>query len=404
MKLLARDSSELVGCIDEGVSAETSVVLRYRDAVQLYDDRDKDLAFKSHLLKTSIREGIRVFPLLTYRGVDIHILDETSLMATGSLKAIDGCLTASFCRTEGVERVAFESGGNTGSAITRYGQGAGLETFFFCPADNVDLLDSRLFDGRRAHLIGVEERGKVKEATDLFARTTGIRRVPEKPWRHAASVFRGLSLVEHLICGREYAWIVQTVSAGFGPIGIYSVLKQFREEVSGLPRFLGVQQESNCPMYRAWTSARGAPAVREEERGTGLLTRVMYDDTPQTYLTYGDLEALLVLTGGDMLTISEREFGADTYPGGEDGRILATLRENGVAITLRAGRILEKTGLIALAGTLKAIDTGLVEGGAKVLCCLTSGVSGADDLARPEVTVRDEKDVLEYSERVISGR
>jgi nitroreductase len=65
-------------------------------------------------------------------------------------------------------------------------------------------------------------------------------------------------------------------------------------------------------------------------------------------------------------------------------------------------RILEKTGLIALAGVLKAIDGGMVEAGSRVLCCLTSGVSSAGGRAQPEVTVRDEKDVVEYSEHVLS--
>ena len=66
-------------------------------------------------VECSIREGARIVQLVTYKGVTIHILDETSWMATGSHKSNDGCLTSSLCRTEGAGRVAFESGASRGS-------------------------------------------------------------------------------------------------------------------------------------------------------------------------------------------------------------------------------------------------------------------------------------------------
>ena len=403
MKLLAENRPTFERCIDEAFGPEDSVVCRYRNAVKLYDSEEHDLEFKRHLLNNSIREGARIVRMLSYKGVEIHVLDETSRMETGTLKAIDGCLTTSLCCMEEVKRVVFESGGNTGSALTLYGQKAGLETFFFCPLDNLDLLDSRMFSSRTAHLIAVENRGKIKEFTALFARTAGIKHIPDKSWRYAAAMFRGLFILDQMPRTGKLDWISQALSAGFGPIGIYNVLKTFPAEVPILPRVLGVQQEANCPMYESWKPQALGRAGNSGRKKEGLLTRVMYDDSPQTYKSYHDLHQLLLLTGGDMLTVNAEEFESYLHPAG-CGPLPELLLSRGIAVTMRSGKILEKTGMIAVVGTLKAIDAGKIPVGSRVLCCLTSGVSAADGGAKPEMIVRSRKDVLDYVQTVAGGR
>jgi len=404
MKLSAESRSALERRIDGAHRPETSIVRRYRNAVRFDDSEERDLAFKRHLAECSIREGERVVPLLTYGGVSIHILDETSGMATGSLKSIDGCLTATLCRMEAAGRIAFESGGNTGSAMTMYGRNAGLETFFFCPLDNMDLLDGRLFDDPRAHLIAVEDRGRVKELAGLFAKTAGIRKVPDKSWRYAAGMFRGLFLLEHMLAAGGFDWFSQTISAAFGPIGIYKVLKNFREDIGGLPRFLGIQQEANCPMYRAWKPAAARRPDKAGRGPEGLLAKIMYDRSPDTHKTWRELHRLLLLTRGDLLTVNGEEFDARLRPSPEYGPILELLRSRGIAISLRSGQVLDKAGMIALVGTMKAIDAGIIPAGNSVLCALTGGVSAADGRARPERTIRGAGEIPDYVETVREGR
>ena len=404
MNLLAENRALLNLCIDGSFGTEASIVSRYRNAVRFYDREDEDQAFKRHLLACSIREGARIVPLFEYKGVVINIMDETSWMATGSLKSVDGCLTTAFCRMEGDRQTVFESGGNTGSALTLYGQRAGIETFFFCPAENMDLLDGSLFDGKRTHLIGVHDRGRLKDLTRLFAEKTGIRHIPDKSWRYMAAMFRGLFILEQMLTAGGFDWISQTVSAGFGPIGIYNVLKNFVPEIKALPRFLGVQQEANCPMFRAWKPAAAGQVGAAGKGQAKLLTRVMYDDSPQTYKTFEDLRQLLLLTRGDLLTVNEEEFNARVHGPPADPPLLEALLARGIDITLRSGQVVEKTGLIALVGTLKAIDAGIIAKGSKVLCCLTSGVSKADGRAEPELTVRDDQELLAYLATHPAGR
>lgn len=404
MKLLARNRVDLDKCIDARYSPEESIVLRYRNAFEFGTRAQKDSDYKAWLQKTSIREGARIFPLLRYRGVYIYILDETSLMFTRTLKSIDGCVSIAMCKLRGYDRVVFESGGNTGTALTEYGQRAGLETFFFCPEENLSLLNSKTFDPDYAHLISVERPGMVKEAARLFEEMNGLKHIPETEWRYNASVFRGFFVLEHMIDRGRFDWLVQTVSAAFGPIGIYRVLQEFREDIGEAPRLLGVQQAVNCPMYKSWKSNRASLEPTEIDTTSHLLTRVMYDVKPHTYGTYKDLRKVLVDSKGDLTTIGhkefsdflEREFGGKT--------VLDLLQDNGIEISGRDGDVVEKAGLIALTGTVKEIDNGLIKEGSNVLCCLTGGMSAANGQAKPEYRINDvDRAIKEYSKVVFGG-
>lgn len=397
MKLTAGNRAAFASGVNTAYRPDQSIVCRYLDLMRFFDDPVHDRMFKRHLLDTTIREGARIVDLVEFNGVTVRVLDETSAMATGSLKAIDGCLTAALCLTEGARRIAFESGGNTGSALTRYGRHAGVETFFFCPVENLDLLDSNLFLEGKNRLIGVADRSRLKEFTASFTRATGIRHLPERSWRYAASMLRGLFILEQLLAGMKFDWLIQTISAAFGPIGIYRVLDAFKGDLPSLPRFLGVQQQANCPMYTAWKRNQDATEEVAATQGN-LLTRVMYDRDPRTYDTYGDLCALLQSTDGEMLTVDEAEFLRTlvaTHP-----FLVQVLHSRGIPITLQSGEIVEKTGLIALAGTFKAIDRGIIPPGSSVLCCLTGGVTGADGRARPERVLETELDLQEYIREV----
>ena len=382
-------------CIDTTHEPETSIVLRYRNACNLNLPDEEQSKYNEFLQRTSIREGARIFPLLTYKGVDIHILDETSLMHTKTVKSIDGCVTIARCQLRGYENVVFESGGNTGTALSQYGQRAGLETFLFLPEASLPLLNSKVFSSDKAHLISVEDSGSVKKAAQAFESLNGFVHIPQAGWRHEASRFRGFFILEYLLGHEKFDWFTQTMSAAFGPIGIYSVLRDFYGEIGEMPRYLGIQQEANCPIYRAWKSNRTMIESTQIGSTEHLLTRVMYDAQPQTYGTYTDLRNLLVSTHGDLTTINHSEF-SDFLQSDFDGKnILQVLKDNGIEITVTGGEVVEKTGLIGLAGTFKEIDTGKITKGSKILCSLTSGVSDADGRVKPEYGITSSDSLLD---------
>ena len=90
---------DLQKSIDSKWARETRVVLRYRNAFTFGATEGEDFRFKALLGETSIKEWARILPLLSYKGVEIHLQDETSLMRTKTLKSIDGCVSIAKCPT-----------------------------------------------------------------------------------------------------------------------------------------------------------------------------------------------------------------------------------------------------------------------------------------------------------------
>jgi threonine synthase len=356
--------------VDHDVDAAQSVVLRYRDAVRLEPDDADDAALKQLLQKTSLREGIRAFPLVEYKGVSLDVMDETSLMHTRTLKSIDGCVAAAHCLKRGYTSVVFESGGNTGTALTTYLNKAGIETFLFLPSGNVELLDESSFASDLCRVIAIDDARDVKPTAHAFADRRGIPRIPELRWRMQSSTFIGAFVLEHLLSGARYDVLAQSISAAFGPIGVYRVLDRYAEAIGRPPRFLGVQQSTNSPMVSLWRSG-GTQAAPDVASTTGLIAKVMYDSAPTTYGTFELLRDALERTNGDLTTIDPAEF-TQRLGTTVDGRtVLEHLCERGLVPAVRDGDILEKAGLMSLVGTLQQIDKGAIEPGSRVLVLIT---------------------------------
>ncbi len=382
---MSSSASEFLSAIDRRHSGEQSVVLRYRNCLRFEESPAADEDFKKLLDRTSIREGLRIFPLLTYRDVEILVLDETSLMHTHTLKSIDGAVSIARCLQRGYRRIAFESGGNTGTALSVYGRRVGLETFLVLPGENLSLLDSAVFAAPSTHLIAVRDRARVKQVSSELRKRDGLPKVPQPEWRLEASMFIGSYLLEAMLEGLQFDILAQTISAAFAPIGIFRVLRQQRPELGRLPSFLGIQQAPNCPMYRALRGGETGGGPEEVGSTVRLLTRVMYDASPQSYGTVEELRGILDETAGDLTLVDSTDFSQLLKDDFDGAGILSVLAEAGVKIFIREGEVVETTGLLALTGTLKEIDAGRIAAGSRVLVCLTSGTGRPDGKVVPEV-------------------
>lgn len=391
------DLDRFYRAIDQSHGTDQSIVLRYRNAMKVFDDEDRNARYRDILQEVSCQEGVRIFKMIEYRGVELCIMDETTLMHTGTMRSIDGCTTISRCKLLGYDRVVFESGGNSGSALSEYGQRAGIESFFFLPAENVYLLDSSITSRDKVHLVAVERPGLTKDCGGYFATYNEITHIPKLDWRYTAAGFRGFFLLEQLTSNYAFDWISQTISAAFGPIGIYMVLDKYLAGTAQLPRFLGVQQEANCPMYRSWKHEGENVTAIEIDSTDNLLSRILYDVRPQTYGSHRQLNQLLSQSDGDIVTVNLPEFDASLNLEIDGASLIEWLQRAGITIPLdHDGRPVERTGLMALAGAIKAIDSGEIERGQKVLCCLTSGDTHADHEARAECFISSEN----YEEQI----
>ena len=356
--------------VDERYSADRSVVLRY--ALALLNDS----VTTDDLLTFSKQEGIRVLDLGDWRGVHLKLLDESSLMASGTYKSLDGCLSTALCRKHGIPRVVFSSGANAGSALSLYGATTGLESFFFCPAGNLNKLDGALFDRPTAHLIAVEGSDRrVKQAAKLTAERLNVPVIPTLEWRMLAAGCRGLFLAEQILRhGQQFDWLVQSICAGYGPLGIYNTFTGLVSsgdlDTARVPKFLAVQQGGLCPIVRAWEQHRDTLLpLTDTDWHEKPIEPSLYNVYPDQ--TYPALYRALQQWGGDTLAVRQPQF--DQYA----PEFLARVKRAGVKLTRVNGQILERAGLLAGAGALQAIAEGRIAPGATVLCALTGGAGPA---------------------------
>lgn len=377
--------------IDPSFAPEESILLRYHEGISL------DGITRDDLIAVSAREGARILKLLDYNGVAVYLADESTLMATGTFKALEACYIIALCKKNKYDKIVFSSGANLGSALTFYGNRMGIETFFFHPENTSWKLDAHLFDSPSAHLISVKRPEKeVKKTARLFADMSGIRHVPEMEWRFSATGLRALFVFEFMINQRmQFDWISQAICAGYGPIGFYNAARKAvaegvitREQV---PSFLGVQQESLSPMVRAWRKRHSQIQSEDIVAVSGeLLDPTLYNTNPDS--SYPILYRHLLDFGGDLCSLSKEEY--DNYL----PLLLRELASCNMHLNKRPRNgkeeILENAGLINLAGTLKTIDDGLIKKDETVLSFFTGGAgSHSGSEAVPEYTIKQEDDL-----------
>lgn len=377
--------------VDSNYSSLKSIVMRFHRLNNL--GLTKEDLERTRGNEETVSEGCRVLPLMLYKGVNIDLLDESSLMSSGTMKSIDACLAIAKCLKEGMKKIVLPSGANTGSAFSLYGKRNGIETYFFVPASNLHLMDYTLFDEKLTHLISVEDVNVVKKATSQFA---GLLKdkyqlqynpLSHMNWRIDSSKFRGYFIVEYMIEKNiNYQWIVQSVAGAFGPVGIYGALAQFNVP---LPKFLGIQQEYNSTLYDLW---KGTISEKNEMP----LNLVMYDRNstrnPIYYKNAHSFIKILKQSEGKLIILTQQEF--ENYLNDKRLNIISLLNKLGIRITIVKDYPLEVAGLMCLFGLLKAIDYGFIKNGT-VLCLFTGGVSKANPNrpAQAEYTIKKDENL-----------
>jgi hypothetical protein len=375
-----------------------SIVLRYhsRNSLGLTEEE---------LLMGCVKEGEMVFHLVDYKDCQIYILDETSLMHSNTFHALDGALIGSLCKKNDQNIVVVPSGGNLGTAITLYFKDSDAHVFVFTPYHCLCNLPDYVFQRKGAHLIAVRgDRNKTAaiEFSKRLREAYGLSFDPfvmKREYRAAASNPRGYFIAEHMVKNNIlFDWISQTISAAFGPIGIYQAFDQLLAEkfLDTFPRFLAVQQEENAPMFQ---KIKGISLPSHN----GLLLPNLYDRTPETYGTYDNLKEIIIRTRGDICTINRDEYHCCLNRDFDGKTLLNLFWNNGVDMTRNDDQISEKTGLVSLMGALKSIDNGIILPGEKVLVCFTGGVKKQGEPAIPELIVSESDDLDEVMSRYISG-
>lgn len=386
MQYTAADS--WTSLIDERYPAERSLLLRYHRALGWLDP---SLGVGlPELSAQSAAEGARVLTLAEHRGVEIRACDESSLMATGTYKDLDACLITAIARRSGMDAIVASSGGNLVQALAAYSRRAGGRAFLFAPRSTLYKLDAADFGGGvRLIAVDLPER-RVKSLARAFARRHGLPHVPEVSWRLAAGAARALHFLERTEAPGDRAQVIaQVMCAGYGPSGIYRCFSALVDAgmlaPARVPRLLGLQQEANAPMVRAWRAGDAALEERHvQPRPEEYLEPGLYNVRPDE--GYGLLLGALRRHGGELSAVRREDLCAH----GE--RVRGWLRRAGCDVADapgRPGEPLEKAALITGAGVVQAIEEGRVRPGERVMYLITGGLRprGAGGLPEPDACV-----------------
>lgn len=384
--------------VDDDTTPEQSLLLRYH--LILPQQQPNISVSKESLAASSISEGARIFPLVQYRGVDIWVCDESSLMATGTYKDLDACLMAAIARQTGLNSIVLSSGGNLGYAMARYARLAGLRVYFFHPKATLYKLDAANFDWDEVTVITVDRpEPEVKALARDFADAYAIAHVPLLDWRFAASAVRAMHVAEKLFTpGRQIDWLAQTICAGFGPVGVYACWSWLiREGLLGpevVPPFLGIQQAANAPIVRSWQA--GAREITKQPTGNGNPERYiepgLYNTNPS--INYSNLIDLVDRYSGAFLSVER-----DVYQTYED-TVIGWFRDLRLEFTRnpQTGEILERAGILTGVGIMRAIEQGIVKRGSRILYLLTGGFRRLSSFQRlkPDLEVDQRRSLADW--------
>lgn len=329
-----------------------------------------------------IQEQTRLLPPVHFQGVDIYILDESSQMYTGSFKALTASECISDCLRKGIKEICFTSGANTGMALAAYASKMGVQSHFFIPAGNTWKLDFRYVGSPLCSIYAVKDSAKTKELCEKFAQRTGIPLMPKPEHRLKAAHRRGAFIASLIHEGLKPNWFAQTICAGFGPIGIYDFLLNHRNPNPSflIPRFLGVQQSGNCSLAGYLQSKSPEFQVVGSNHDGSLIEEGIYDRHAVTYGTFPSMERVLRVSDGAVITVTEDEFTSTLMNVEAEHLILEHLKCNGVVLARerkngKTSEIVQKAGLLAIAGVMKGVRVGLIPKGEKVLCSFSGGAT-----------------------------
>jgi threonine synthase len=237
----------------------------------------------------------------------LYLKDETGL-PTRTTKDRMAVVALSLFRELGVREFATSSTGNSSTAFAHYiGLYPGCRMYIFMGEDFMDRLNAA--PSEQVVVFGLRGGTFVEAFAEAvaFAERRGI--VSERgffnPGRRAGLKTAYLEAAEAL--GRPIDWYVQAVSSAMGVYGAYQGAKELLAmgRTSSLPRLLCVQQETCCPMVRAFEA--GSPVIRERDvvrEPRGIASAILRGDPRRVY-PY--VRGIVLESGGTFVAVSEQE-------------------------------------------------------------------------------------------------
>ncbi|MBD0689131.1 pyridoxal-phosphate dependent enzyme [Streptomyces sp. CBMA123] len=325
------------------------------------------------LRRSSLREGGRIVRLPPQHEVDIDVLDLSTTNTTGTFKSWLTCLAVAQCLRREQPLVLAQSSGNTANALAAYALHTGLRAVILHPPASRRRITPELAETDSVQFVEVD--APERRIKEVLAHCTAALRLPAAPTladQGGANKLRAYFLRDAgRELGRRWDWHVQAVSSGYGPLGFYEGLREIRRatgEAVTVPRFLGVQQEAVTPFVHALglDCGRAAPPAAAEPLEPTLFRRTLTEDLVRR------MRELCAESRGTVRALADARY-LRLEP-----RAVALLRGAGVTVALDPdGAPRERAGLYSLAGTLDAVEQGLIRPGERAMAVFTGGAAPA---------------------------
>lgn len=378
------------------IPATQSLILRYGNDI-------KGVKYE-FLEKASILEGARIIPLTSYKEVNLSLLDLSTESETKTFKSSLACVTIGHCLENNIERIVFQSSGNTANALTAYAKKQHIQTILlYIPASRYKL-EPQLYDNN--HHIAIEcdvTEPKLKELLQLFGTTFAVEIVPHFDHQIESNKVRANFLLDHYQeTGQWFEWQAQSISTGYGIFGLYQGFKDLkdRHEIPAhfkLPRLLGVQQSAFKPYTDEIRKLLNDEPIPSEN---GVLEPTLFRSKITTELR--DTMLNILKTSSGMFEIVNVVDYAQYHEKAQS--ILEQIGiKFGVKIIDNQEKIIEKSGLLALIGALKAIDNRRVQSGSSILIVFTGGTKAFKDTFTPQYQLADiniEREVIALGDKL----
>jgi threonine synthase len=342
-----------------------------RSVVLRYAHRNAMVVDPTIFERTTLREGAAIVDGGVYRGVVLKYLDLSSLSSSGTFKDWVASFTLAHCLQHGISQFITQSSGNTGNALACYASHCGVRVIVLYPRSSRYKIDAALAVQPGVTFVELGQPEQVlKDWARAFSLRYGLPWLPELDLQIQGNKLRAYFVADWLTATQQSCdWHVQALSSAYGPLGFYEAWREMPtiqdDERLAMPRFLGVQQESVAPFARE-ISGYEPSGISE------MIEPTLFRTEPTPNLLEG-MRRICTESHGRVAVVANRD-----YLASED-ELLARLRVSGLdpvaaGGTARPRRILERAGLIATLGALRAIDDGTIGVGQTVLVAITGGL------------------------------
>ena len=284
------------------INQDSNPFLRYFDLLPILDknnliclDNKKTPCIRAHTLGKLLCSD------------NIYLKDETK-NPTGTTKDRMASIVLSSFKELGITKFVASSTGNSSVSLATIINKHPFSTLYIViGSEFADRLDFEITQNIKLILLEGATFDEASTEAGKFAKAKGI--VNEAGFFNPARR-EGLKITFMEACDqmeRSPDWYFQAVSSAMGVYGVYKAAKQYYEigRISRIPQFCCIQQDTCCPMVKAWEEDSRIIEIRHIFKNPSGLAKAILRGNPEQ--TYPYIYDIVKECGGTFVMVSQKE-------------------------------------------------------------------------------------------------